>query len=926
MLGSSFIVGLLDQMADEIRMGKLQVEAPRALADQSQQQPRRQAPRIVEEEGSDEEMPQSLQREPPKLEAESRVRQMRRLELLNDVPHQLRSSLSSGSSGPALVRRLQPDERAEMMEEEDEEMPHMEQPEPSGLGFGDKQKMFEELSKNKMRPSKLTEAELRSTASRASQKVKQIRKLIQKSRQTPALQRARRDRVERQEAESVAFWMEACLDACEKDVFEVSWQEACEEWAVDEAFWTQPEPQLWAQAEIVEKVKEQQREHCQAVGGANVVNKEKIEAAADEPKVVTGKARLEYQWGMLPEDWKTAYKEPLIKAVKIYFDHDALKGVPKDKVIDPRRILTSRFVLTNKGGKTLEEAILKGRLVLGGHRDPDAGKFPTLAPTAAALAHNLINFISVQMGWVVKYEDVSSAFLQGKHLPPEREVYIRIPKGYPDYIEKFIEQQLGLNMRRDLLQLTKGGFGLPESPRLWYLEYKETICHCGMRELDLLPGVFVAHHPDGKLRALACIHVDDTRYCGYATSEEIWQKVHQCLNFGEVRKATDGWVKFCGRWERQDPVTFEFEYSMDEYAKELQKVKTLDAYKLDPKEVAKEEDLLRKGKMTVEEFTHGSGPKKPTSLTSELRLAMSSILGQLNWMARQGRYDIAYGVSHVQQLMTREPTEALEFLNKVIYRARQPMVQKIKKLKDWENLVVISASDAAYGAQPGGYSQGGLLVALAEPEILEGEAQLVVVEAASMKIQRVVRCSMSAEVSMAATAFEHGDFIRAALSEIIHGKFVLKDWKLWANRWRHFLVIDAKTGFDVLTSESQTSDRKVQIDLAVLKQALLEDRSNAFARWVPGHHMISDGLTKWFGNKALQRALIEGLWSLKDTDEAIGLRQVAADQRRRLKINRTDKGGICENKVHSNPIGGFLHRLITCRDQSLLATVMLSPV
>ena len=490
---------------------------------------------------------------------------------------------------------------------------------------------------------------------------------------------------------------------------------------------------------------------------------------------------------MLPEDWKAAYKEPLIKAVKIYFDHDALKGVPTDKVIDPRRILTSRFVLTNKGGKTLAEAVLKGRLVLGGHRDPDAGKFPTLAPTAAALAHNLINFISVQMGWVVKYEDVSSAFLQGKHLPPEREVYIRIPKGYPDYIEKFIEEQLGYGMRRDLLQLTKGGFGLPESPRLWYLEYKETICHCGMRELDLLPGVFVAHHPDGTLRALACIHVDDTRYCGDATSEEIWKKVHQCLNFGEVRKATDGWVKFCGRWERQDPVSMEFEYSMDEYAKDLQKVKSLEAYKLDPKEVAKEEDLLRKGKMTVEEFTHGTAQKQqPTSLTSEMRLAMSSILGQLNWMARQGRYDIAYGVSHVQQLMNREPAEALDFLNKVIYRARQPMIQKVKKLRDWQNLVVISASDAAFGAQPGGYSQGGLLVGLAEPEILEGEAQLVVIEAASMKIQRVVRCSMSAEVSMAATAFEHGDFIRAALSEIIHGKFILKDWKLWANRWRHF--------------------------------------------------------------------------------------------------------------------------------------------
>jgi len=200
------------------------------------------------------------------------------------------------------------------------------------------------------------------------------------------------------------------------------------------------------------------------------LDKEKIEEAAGFQKVVTGKARLEYQWGQLSPEWKEAFKEPLIKAVKIYFDHDALEGVSRDKVIDPKRILSSRFVLTNEGGGQLETAILKGRLVLGGHRDPDAGKFPTLAPTAAALAHNLINFISVQMGWVVNYEDVSSAFLQGKHLPPERETHVRIPKGYPDYIEHYIRSKLGATMRDDLMRLTKGGFGLPESPRLWYLE------------------------------------------------------------------------------------------------------------------------------------------------------------------------------------------------------------------------------------------------------------------------------------------------------------------------------------------------------------------------------------------------------------------------------------------------------------------------
>lgn len=91
--------------------------------------------------------------------------------------------------------------------------------------------------------------------------------------------------------------------------------------------------------------------------------------------------------------------------------------------------------------------------------------------------------------------------------------------------------------------MTKGGFGLPESPRLWYLTYKDTLQICGMKELHLLPGVFVAHHPE--LRALACIHVDDTRYCGDESSEEIWKMVHEKLNFGDLRRSTDGWVKFC---------------------------------------------------------------------------------------------------------------------------------------------------------------------------------------------------------------------------------------------------------------------------------------------------------------------------------------------------------------------------------------------
>ena len=54
--------------------------------------------------------------------------------------------------------------------------------------------------------------------------------------------------------------------------------------------------------------------------------------AVMEAQLVTG-IRVEYQ------------RKPLVKAAQVYFDHDAIEGVPKDAVVDPRRILSSRFVL-----------------------------------------------------------------------------------------------------------------------------------------------------------------------------------------------------------------------------------------------------------------------------------------------------------------------------------------------------------------------------------------------------------------------------------------------------------------------------------------------------------------------------------------------------------------------------------------------------
>ena len=71
----------------------------------------------------------------------------------------------------------------------------------------------------------------------------------------------------------------------------------------------------------------------------------------------------------------------------------------------------------------------------------------------------------------------------------------------------------------------------------------------------------------------------------------------------------------------------------------------------------------------------------------------------------------------------------------------------------------------------------------------------------------------------------------------------------------------------MLNNDVQTLDRKIHIDPAVpSKQTFMEANSNAFLRWVPGHHMVAaaDGTTKWYDNGALCKAPAQGLWSLRD--------------------------------------------------------------
>eukprot|EP00435_Cladocopium_sp_Y103_P020643 s919_g5.t1 len=260
---------------------------------------------------------------------------------------------------------------------------------------------------------------------------------------------------------------------------------------------------------------------------------------------------------------------------------------------------------------------------------------------------------------------------------------------------------------------------------------------------------------------------------------------------------------------------------------------------------------------------------------------MDTLRALRNWMARQCRADLTFGVSRVQQLAGVNDPSALQELKVLVERARQPVTVRYEHLGcDVKDLVVLAISDASFAGMPRGRSQGGMAIAFANPQILQGPSKLAVVQHHSGLLKRVVRSSLAAEISQAANAMEEADFVRPMTAEMTQMDFKLSQWLPAASQWKLILVMDSRTGYDLLNGTALGEDKRLAIDIAAMKQSLAEDGGERIIRWVPGEEMLSDDLTKLVGNQKLMQAMSSARWALKDTEVAKKLRSDAAARKR----------------------------------------------
>ena len=257
----------------------------------------------------------------------------------------------------------------------------------------------------------------------------------------------------------------------------------------------------------------------------------------------------EIPWSMIPPELHERFRQAEQKQWGEHVKYEAMEPVSLQEsreILANRghRVLPSRFAYKDKWwSKRKRDPSLdwrpKARLVIGGHLDPDlsTGRLQTDAPTVSRQGvMALLQLLSSNLkhGWKGFAGDITAAFLQGE--PLERELYIRQPKC-----------GLGNLHPEQLVRLTKGVFGLVDSPNAWWKKFRATVMKMKMstasgknltiRQCPLDPCIFMVqelHAEDGdnncpttKPMAYFAVHVDDVLVVG---QEEICELLKQELS------------------------------------------------------------------------------------------------------------------------------------------------------------------------------------------------------------------------------------------------------------------------------------------------------------------------------------------------------------------------------------------------------------
>lgn len=443
-----------------------------------------------------------------------------------------------------------------------------------------------------------------------------------------------------------------------------------------------------------------------------------------------------------------------------------------ERVIDEgQKAVSSRWVITKK-----DDGRIKARLVCRGYEE-DVSSLRTDSPTCTKESMRLVYVLGASYRWPVQSLDVRSAFLQGFEI--NREVHMRPPKDVED--------------RGYIWKLRRCPYGLNDAPRNWYQRVKMELFKLGV-QLSRYDEALFYYKCNGSLEGILALHVDDFVYSG--SLKFCKEVIDRLVGIFDVRVQQCGNFKYIGLDLVQ--VGSEVHLNQNVYVQSLQGVT----------------------------MSEGRSRQVHESLTSDEKLALRSVCGQLLWIANNTRPDLCFETCQLCNLGKSAVVGDLLKLNKLVRRAKQENVSvKFPNLSDPNKWIVTVYCDASYANLPDGSSQGGFIVFITSSE--EKAAPMVW---QSRKLQRITRSTLSSETLSMVEAVDAGFLLVKQIEEVLGVQPPM------------IVYTDNQSLHQTVHTSHVLTDKSIRVNIGFLRQ--LVNNGEIEVRWISTGNQLADALTK----------------------------------------------------------------------------------
>ncbi|CAK9083939.1 unnamed protein product [Durusdinium trenchii] len=258
---------------------------------------------------------------------------------------------------------------------------------------------------------------------------------------------------------------------------------------------------------------------------------------------------------------------------------------------------------------------------------------------------------------------------------------------------------------------------------------------------------------------------------------------------------------------------------------------------------------------------------------------LRAILGSLQWLVAQLRFDLSFGVSSLQG--ENPPTVGTMLRANSLVREfkRTGTFELVFRPIDYRSAGIVAVSDAALGnvqlsgssegaASEKVYSQACYYILLGDSALVDGKpGQFNVLDTRSHRIPRVCRSTYAAETLAAEEALDAGQLARGFLATVLGKDMLGVRADSSTNAVKMTGVVDAKDVYDKSNSDTASfgSQKSLAFTIAWLRSLLR--RPNTALKWTATSNMFADAGTKMMSLDHLRKILSSGTWSISYSPE-----------------------------------------------------------